>query len=258
MAAEYTASTSRIAVAAATSINNLQNASICAWVWVDTFPVLITYLFHKKPADNHFLRFYGTGTGLEYLFSRATTDQTVYSVLTNFAHWGTGKWVFIASTADNTTDANNKLYMGDLTNPPTEPSSYGGQQAGSGTFSDESAVVLNIGQNGANQAYLDGRLGPYYVFNTTLSAVQVYQVWRSAGLGIGGNVLHFEPGWTGVSSIVDYSGHGNTGTGTTISQVAHPGVLNPFAWHRAARGIDGAVAATTTDPGITSPYGWFA
>lgn len=184
-------------------------------IWQKSFGATFQYLASNINAGN-----------LEAATSRASGAQGIRALRSNFAHFGTGKWLCIMSQFDGSTSSNNKLWVGDLTNPPAEPSAYITQSAGSGAISSNAASSLIYGQRGGSAANFDGKIAIAGWRSSHPTIGEIYNIWRG---GLSADRLgewHF--GMDGASTVVDRSGNGNTGTVTGATVSAHVPILRPY------------------------------
>lgn len=231
MAVTYGAtSTDNINFGSDASIDNLDAATLVAWInfnAVNTDQVLMTKTTDSETGTQVFLNGSGTSGSLIVTRSRATTDQQAVATL-----MATG-WNFIAAKYD--VAGAPQLFHGDLTTVVTEASSYTNQVNGSGAKVDESAFDLYAGNyiwgsGPTNESLsLNGDLGMFLYINRALTLGEIREIQFGHISAISGCVILALPGFDGASSIVDYSGNGNTGTGTGLVVADQMGIGNLFS-----------------------------
>lgn len=142
-------------------------------------------------------------------------------------------WNFVCATWDTSspTATDQKLFVGTLTSPVSEISSYNFQIAGSGSVNNADSDGLGIGNipsNPASFARFVGNIGWVGFWSTQLTQGQLrkiqYKPTASANC-----VLSCWFGKNGSGTQTDLSGEGNHGTitGATVSSRGLP-LINPF------------------------------
>lgn len=156
--------------------------------------------------------------------NRATSACQARADLTNFSTWpGFGEWVFMAGRVNTAGAAGDQqLWMGSLTAPPVEPSSYTNQTAGSGSVPADGTLNFFVGnRNPVSQDRPFGMMAFYGHWNRLLTAAEINHQWARPQRTTG-NVLflHLGFGW-GTGTQRDLSGNGNHGTVTGASIADH-------------------------------------
>lgn len=211
----FTTAGDRVDCGSDASLDDLQTMTSIAWVWITTSPQSRIWDKSTGVAFEHVHNY--NSTYLEHFYKRATLDQTVSALYADIpvmgATKGRGKWVFISFVSDPTTDANNKMYVGDLLSPVAEPAVYRTRQAGSGAFTADAANNLILGSRSDNGGPLGGKLAWVGLWNTQLSqvAIEEQRLWphRTAGC-----VLLHHLGENGLGTQYDQSLSANNGTVT--------------------------------------------
>ncbi len=86
---------------------------------------------------------------------RGTTNCKAGSAYSNFRAYDLNKWMCVIGTADTSVAGNNRVLIGDINTPPSEPSTYSNaQSAGSGTITSNAAQTASVGFSGANASPL--------------------------------------------------------------------------------------------------------
>jgi len=175
------------------------------------------YMTHANAANNR----------VDFEIPRQSTILRALTEAANFkANWTTrlGEPFFLAATYD-TSSGLPKLYMGSLTLPPAEPSSYITQQLGTGTVNDTSANNFVIGNLAAGGVPLVGTMLWNFVSIAELTLAEIIRLWNVMALNIvprdfRGYVSSWRPGTNGTGLVIDESGRGNHGTisGATLAR----------------------------------------
>lgn len=223
MSLSITASTDKVNCGSDASIDDLQTLTSIAWIWLN--PGTTARVWHKGVSpNNHYVNL--TTSSLEHLYQRVTTNQNAWAFNANFAAYGRGKWLYIVGVSDPAVSANNKLYMGDLTTAAAEPSAYGTQDTGSGTFNSDTASDLVLGNRSTDGAAFNGKLAWVAMWNRQLSPTEIEEqrLWPHRTSGC---VLLHHLGENGLLTQWDKSLSQNNGTVTGCSVADDPPLGRP-------------------------------
>lgn len=209
------------------------NGSFWCWAYAFNASANMDLLRRRVDFDQHGVFGFNTTDGFSAFIGRpGGTNYSLISAVANFAAWGTLKWMFIAWVWDTGGAASDqRFYVGDLSNPPAEPSSYTNQQVGSGSIGDESSAGMRLFNNhNANTAW-DGYGATPCFEAETLTAAQVYRRWRFCRPGA--NVkAHWLLGQEGQGLQIDRSIYRNHGTVTGATPALGPPVPYPWVTNR--------------------------
>lgn len=221
MALRVSASTDRIGAGSGSTLDNLDVGTSLMWVLVDS---AVGFFYDKSTGTTNRMCLDFSGGSIRFRRDRAGSDLVIPATATDFAAYGTGKWILVAVVWDiNTSVADQKLYVGDLTTPAAEPSAYGvGLAFGSGAGVDNAAANLTIGNNQgfANPLGAGADIGMVAFFNVKLTLEQIIE-WQFNPANKPNCVLLHEYWGTGTQG--DQSGNGNDGTVTGATATSHPG-----------------------------------
>ncbi len=255
------ATSDRVSIAAAASINDLDPFTYLLWLY-PTATTNARRIFQKAlvgdtPGGYKFARLNGTGGtsgNIEFTIKRATTDATR---ITNDRplNAGLNAWVFLACGFASSVPEMH-VWTGSLTALATE-NTYGTTNNGAGAVTGDNASDLVAGNYvTANQAF-PGRIAVFAVFNRLLTLAEI-RSWQFRPRKIDGCVLFYELGFNGTATQPDWSGNGNAGTVTGATIAAHVPLGPPFGfdagWFAGARTTRFAkiVAGTLTAAGALS------
>lgn len=163
-----------------------------------------------------------------------TTACQARADLTNFSAWpGYDTWAFFAGRV-NTGGANGdqRLYVGSLSAPPSEPSSYANQTVGSGSVPGDSTLNLFVGNRNpvSQDRPFGGPMAWFGLWNRVLTPAEINHQWARP-TRTQGNVVFLHLGFMwGTGTQRDLSGFGNHGTITGASLADHiplPGLMVP-------------------------------
>lgn len=173
-------------------------------------------------SDYHYFGINGAQSRLEFSRKRATTDCGAQATFANFSGHATNQWGWYAAVW-NTAGVNGdqKLFYATDGTPFAEPSAYFSQGVGSGAVGDNSAADAFLGNNAGLALALPGRMARVILYNVALTLAQLRAI-QFSHLVLAGRIGHWELGWTGTGTQVDYSGRGNTGTVTGATLAAGP------------------------------------
>lgn len=162
--------------------------------------------------------FGSAGAPIYCVRQRGTTDIEVRADSGNFAAFGTGKWIFVAFVWDSGGAASGqKLFVGDETTAPAQPSAYTLQAVGSGA-SDTTAGTVYIGNASYDTTlWVDGRMGGFALYSRALSDADIAAAWAASSPTGANCQIYYRLGSNGTTNVPDESGNGNTGTITGLS-----------------------------------------
>ena len=248
----FDASTEKVSVGSGATLDDLQTLTTLQWIYIPGLAPVDGRIWQKAyfggHSTFHLLTLIRTAAIIENEYARATTSQYTKAALANFSVYGTGKWLFVVTTSDPSTDASNKLYMGDLTTAPAEPSAYTNQRAGSGAFTADSAAALYFGNKENDGANVDARIAYAMWCNAILTQADINQQWRQMRL-ISPTVGFWHFGRGGTGTQFDYSGNANNGTVTGATVADNPPIVPWRFWqgHNFAPPLGGI---TYTETGV--------
>ena len=149
----------------------------------------------------------GTQGRIRYIRSRATTASDAIAPNDTLV---AGTWQGIAFTDQD--GVSPKIYIRTLATALAEIGSYATQTTGSGAPADEAAQNLYIG--GRNGAGVEGDVIIAYwaVFNSILTLANMASWFKRPRRSVSGTVAQCFSRFNNTTSIVDWSGNGNTGT----------------------------------------------
>jgi hypothetical protein len=136
--------TDRVTLGTTPALDNLDPATFACWAWLEgTLNQTAVRLICKSGGGTIHGLFpqQATAFTLTAKRGRATTSTEVEADWANLALAQANKWLFLVGQTDTVTAGNNRIFCGDVSNPPLEASSYRLQTAGSGT------VTSNAGLN---------------------------------------------------------------------------------------------------------------
>ncbi len=215
-----------VAVAAVSSINDLNTLTTIQWVYL-TGSTNGKRLWQKGP--NKALSLSDVPPNLFYVVVRAGANMFVEGVAD---HISLNEWNCIATTYSE--GAGGDIYQGTLTTQITK-SSYDNRAAGdSGTTADASSE-LNICNEtaGSPTRAMPGRCGTFQLFNKVLSLGEI-QAQQFAPHNTAEQVVYHRYGLNAAGTQPDYSGNGNSGavTGATVADFVplRRGFFMPVGW----------------------------
>lgn len=171
---------------------------------------------------------------ITFSITRATADCWIQAAAANWANWATGKWVFVAIIFDTGgVNGDQKLYIGDRTAVPAEPSAYNNHQdVGSGAVTSDTGSNLFIGNWSLANSARDCDIGWVGVWRgRRLSAGEIFDQWLRPHVTANQELFAFP----GQSTEADWSGGGHAGTSTGTSITAPPPIGNWFGGDSALR-----------------------
>lgn len=221
---KFSASTDLVNCGAGASLDNLDPITVVAWA-LRTTPSASTRLWQKGIATNAWnlnADLAETGTFFANL-PRATTLCNVSAALKNFPGYFLNSWLYWAASLDTSAAGNNKLFIGSLTSPVSEPSAYATQTVGSGTKGNNSAADATIGNKSNLSAVWTGSIACVGVFGRLLSLPEHRLLQLNPGpKTVAGCLQWIFVGDNNTSTQHDLSGNGNNGTVTGATQETGP------------------------------------
>lgn len=219
----FAADTDRVDHATSTTLDLGTTGTIMLWIYLtdDTARQSI-YARNTSPAYYDF-SWRADLAGDNFIFGRerATTPLLITAAAANFANYATNKWIFIACVF-NTGGASGaqKMLIGDLDSEAAEPSSYVGQDLGTGTVDTTYGSGPFIVGNGAvNTRETKGRIAVLSINTNELTTAQIIESqWNMRP--IAGTVLMAHYGFPATTNV-DYSGNANPGTVTGATHGDH-------------------------------------
>lgn len=218
------ASSDRITVTAATSINSLNPLTWCFWVYCTT-RTSNRFILAKNSTSQKAFRLNGTTGDVEVLIGRTSG----LSYITNSTPLATNRWQCFVVTFDSTAAAGSlvQIYSGFLGSPTLTAATFGTATDGSGAVASDSSQNLIIANNSGTASAFQGRIARVAIFNRVLTlgeAIQWKEFTQIEALGFKnpprfpGCVLDLELNQI-AGSLPDWAGYNNAGvvTGTTLS-----------------------------------------
>lgn len=215
------ATSDRVQIAAAASINSLDTKTIYGWF----YPTTITAdrrLFTKMTSgfNGWDLAIQDSSGNLNWYVNRAggNSHQTSSS-----SPLTTNKWWFVAGTYDVGAAQPTRLYIGDLSTAAIEPS-YSSTTTGSGATSSDTTEVARIGNLYSNANAFQGRIGLVGMLNRALTLQEIIDLQFKPRV-VNGTVLFMPLGYNSNSTPQpDLSGNANSGTvtGASLTQEGLP------------------------------------
>lgn len=220
----------RIAIAGATSINDLAALTVAVWVFRATvadnvFPIIAAKMPDAIGYWSLQLQSYSGGVAVDRISwerDYGTTNLEVESANNGFT---ASAWNFIAAN-DGGAGVAPHVYKGSLTARAAEIT-YGTQITPAGTLTSESNAAIWVGNRelGANNPF-GGRIAWIGIWNRVLSLNElIEQQFRPRVTS--GCKLFMHPGYAGTGTQPDWSGNANNGTVTGSAVSAHV-PLGPF------------------------------
>ena len=239
----FTGATShRVDLAAQPSSLGITRGTILLWLYVPTAAAGALVTLNDPVASLLRANFNmaTVGTVLRFTLDLATTDLDIQATLSNFAAWGTGKWVKVALQWATPNEAggvagDQKLLIGDLTTALAEPSSYSNRVAGVGNLTaTDSTSFWKIGNRRQNDSPAPGRMAYVACFDrssgTQLTTAEM-EAWFRWPWTAGASWMHELGADLAGGNPIDLTGKGHNGTITGATVADHP-PLNPFGMAR--------------------------
>jgi len=225
----FDASTERVDHGSATSLDDLDTATVLAWVYPTATSVGFVEGKYASPCCSTGYRWLVPGfhanASLDVRVDRATSDlgMTALSLMTANA------WQFIGAVWNTGgTDADQKLFRGTLTSIATEPT-YNIQTVGSGATVSDAGGTLVVGNREGADFNFPGRIAWVGIWNRALTNGEVRaQQFRPHPTS--GCVLFTHYGFNGTGTQPDWSGSANSGTVTGATVIDHVPLGAPFGF----------------------------
>lgn len=237
------ASSDRIAVAAAASIDDQTAFSTLQWVYLTAFTSGRRMWSKGEGAKNLAMGFTQTPNSLFFNVVRATTEALADLVSNSYA---SDAWQCICSTYDESDGP--RIFIGSRTAALAE-ASYVTRDIGSGATNTDSANALLVLNRGNLNGAPAGRVGEFLFWNRllTLGELRTHQFRPHASSGL--VVWHKYNEGTGTQR--DYSGNKNTGTVTGATALTtHVPLVPSFGFD-----VKRAIAAVAAGGGAAAPAG---
>lgn len=255
----FTGATSHRVELTAQSVSlNIARGTLLLWVYVPTGGIAGTFASLTDPAAGQLRsRFYFdlSGTVMRTTIDLVTTDLDAQALLTNFAAWGTGKWVRLAYQWASPNEAagvagDQKLWIGDLTTGVAEPSAYSSRTAGAGNLaSTDPTTAWKLGNRRQNDSPAPGRIAYAALFDRSAGAQMTaaeMDAWFAWPWTQGAAWMHELGADPAGGNPIDLTGQGHNGTITGATVDEHP-PMNPFGLARWAAIEAGRIAPETRE-----------
>lgn len=205
-ALKFTSGSNQYVLAPASStLNNLNTVTVVMWASVTTLsPAAQRNFFGKSTGNNNWVG-YMNAAGFQAAYGRSSGTGALASAPPSSWSWmAVNQPLFLAFQSDINTTANNRLLIGTLAYPASEPSSYTTQRTGSGTHDDSAAqMTIGNGSGGGTTNTLPGTVYTFQAFNRILATGEIRELqyrWRPQYAGC---VLSYRVGANGPSSVKD-------------------------------------------------------
>jgi len=229
MALKFNIATSdRVLVAGAASINDLAAFTVVVWAHHDSF--VLSRIFWAKGTTGQ--KRFGTSGGtlgqlvmtVNYVTNNFNTPTTTFAV---------APWNFIAGIYDGVIQ--NRIFQGTLTSPPYE-CAYGTVATnGTGGAASEAGGQACWGNRTGSNVAFPGSLAMGAVWNRALTRSELHHIWRESQIRpfvntIPGCVEYHRFGVPPPTATVpDLSGNSNVGTITGATITADPVFTQPWS-----------------------------
>lgn len=208
-----------------TSLDDLDPITVMCWIYLNTLVASSSarnLAFNKATAGDEGFSFYPGGASDNQVTSLVRQGSGTWLVKdasnTNFAHFGVNKWLFCAAAAEF--GVAGKTLIGDLSNAPTEPSSYDvNNQVGSGSLSTDAGQNFYVGSGRTLTTFfgVNGIIAFGHIVSGYLTDQQIYQQWMMPHVISGSRMFR----WYGLDGTMgtqyDWSGYQNNGTVTAAT-----------------------------------------
>lgn len=255
----FTGATShRVDLAAQAASLGITRGTLLMWVYIPTAGASGSLATLNDPVASLIrgnINITTSGTILRVTIDLATTDLDSQALLSNFAAWGTGKWVRVGIQWATPNEAggaaaDQKLWIGDLTTGVAEPSSYSTRTAGVGNLSATDATSFwKLGNRRQNDSPAPGRLAYAALFDRssgsqmTAAEMDAWFAWPWTNGQAWMHELGADPAG---GNPIDLTGKGHNGTVTGATVADHP-PMNPFGLARWAALEAGRIAPATRE-----------
>lgn len=166
------ATSDRVSVAAATSINDLSAWTAVAWINVDTLTASRSIISkHNGVSLGWFVRLSGTAGELQIVWNRATTNLAYTTNTTPLAT--PGRWIFLAATLNKSGSAGALVSV--ATGTPWSPcvaATFGTATDGAGSYNTDAAQALQWGNRAANNDAFTGRIASGQLYSGALTLAE--------------------------------------------------------------------------------------
>lgn len=222
----FTNGSNQYVVAPASSLlNNLNTTTVAIWASISTLaPAAQRNLFGKSTSTNNWVGFINA-TGINAQYGRATQSAVAAAATSSFAGLAVNTPLFWVFQSDINTTANNRVWVGSLTQPAAEPSSYATRRTGSGAHNDSAAQFYAAnGSGGGTTNTWPGTVYSKQVFNRILTPEEIRRVQAEWVPTFPGAVTSWRFGLRGDLVVVDESGNGLHGvvTGSPVLDIGPP------------------------------------
>lgn len=242
------ATTDKVTIAAATSINALQQVTTLTWMYPTGFATN-QFIIGKRTDVNA-----GWGARIDDTSGNIFVNKPTGSAGSNAVSTGgpltVNAWNFVVTTGSNDISTNNcRIFVGNL-NALVAEVSYASRvdRAAASAFDDSGWPLMLGNRNNSTQSFA-GRLGIQAMFNRILTLEEM-QSWQFNPRMLPGCVGLWLLGDNGTGTQPDYSGNGNSGTVTGATQSDNPPLRRRFG----RRLLDALYATAAPPAGGGSPY----
>lgn len=255
MGLNFATTSDQVTHGSAATIDDIAPLTLIFWVKITSLTG--THKIWQKgyvSAHGTYHHLFLTTTNLSAERNFSPTFLQLDASLSNFAYWGTNKWVCIVmvhSTSGVATDQH--LFVGDRNNNVAGPSSYATRQASSGSIVSDAAADFIVGQRGGGSQNVIGDIAVCIAYNSALTQAQIIQQQWNIWYPLFSNCKVFcNYGFNGTGSQPDLSGnaHNGTVTGATVA----PHVPLPQVYVPSFK-VTAAPAGRTTKNTDTHPLG---
>lgn len=258
MALDFTGSGNEIDCGSAAELDNVLQVTYWAWYQRpssapgEDAALICKGNFHRLTA---FAPTDGTSQNASCVITRATDGCRATADRNDDPILQEDKWLFTAGVLDTSgVDADQKLYIGDLSTPAREPPSYSTQKVGSGTPNDNASAPCRIG-NISTGSWGNCIIAWAGISDQRLTVDQIRALQWTL-MPPAGSLVHIAPGLHGTGTQPDYSGNGNDGTiGGSPTLTDHVPVFPGWATRRPqilVPVVAGATFSETLTEGVTA------
>lgn len=242
------ATTDRVSIAAATTLNTLQQVTTLTWMYPTGFGNNQHFITKRTDVNA------GWGVRIDDASGNVFVNKPTAGAGSNALSTGgpltVNAWNYVATTGSNDISTDNcHIYVGNLTTLAAEVSYASKVDRAAATAFDDSAWPLYLGNRNNASASFAGRLGIQAIFNRVLTLSEI-QRWQFAPRMMPGCVGFWLLGDNGTGTQPDYSGNGNAGTVTGATQSDNP----PLRRRLGRRLLDALYATSAPPAGGGSPY----
>ncbi len=227
-------STDRVDFGSATNLDNLVDATYLLWIK----PLNVTAEFNGilTKFNNSFLQGISLhtdiplGSGVIGLDVNDTTFGRIQ--IRSNAVFTAGTWQLLAITVDHDVEGNNDIFRGTLTSSASSVFDLGTSVYVLPVAYDDSANNYKLGgviQTDTSVSY-GGDYASVAIFNRVLSLGEIIG-WQWRPQVLSGCVGFYQLGWSGISSVPDLSGNGNTGSVSGVTLADHVALPPAFGFN---------------------------